>query len=42
MGLVEGGRKVAEVSKELGVSQRAIYVWRRQARIDADLENGPG
>jgi len=38
--LVEGGRKVAEVSKELGVSQQTIYVWRRQARIDAGLEAG--
>jgi len=36
--LVEGGRKIAEVSKELGVSQQTIYVWRRQARIDAGLE----
>ena len=38
--LVEGGRRVAEVSKELGVSQQTIYVWRRQARIDAGLEAG--
>jgi transposase-like protein len=38
--LVEGGRKIAEVSKELGVSQQTIYVWRRQARIDAGLEAG--
>lgn len=38
--LVEGGRKVAEISQELGVSQQTIYVWRRQARIDAGLEAG--
>jgi len=36
--LVEGGRKVSEVSSELGVSEQTIYVWRRQARIDAGLE----
>ena len=33
--LVEGGRKVSEVATELGVSEQTIYVWRRQARIDA-------
>jgi len=32
--LVEGGRKISEVSRELGVSQQTIYVWRRQAPID--------
>ena len=38
--LIEGGRRIAEVSKELGVSQQTIYAWRRQARIDAGLEAG--
>jgi len=38
--LVEGGRKVSEVAAELGVSEQTIYVWRRQARIDAGLEAG--
>ena len=38
--LVEGGRKISQVSKELGVSQQTIYVWRRQARIDAGVEAG--
>ena len=38
--LVEGGRKIAELAKELGVSEQTIYVWRRQARIDAGLEAG--
>jgi len=38
--LVEGGRKVAEVAAELGISEQAIYTWRRQARIDAGLEAG--
>ena len=40
MELVEGGRKVAEVAAELGISQQTIYTWRRQARIDAGLEAG--
>jgi transposase-like protein len=38
--LVEGGRKVSEIASELGVSEQTIYVWRRQARIDAGLETG--
>ena len=38
--LIEAGRKIAEVSDELGVSQQTIYTWRRQARIDAGLEAG--
>ena len=40
VGLVESGRKVSELSTELGVSQQTIYAWRRQARIDAGLEAG--
>jgi len=38
--LVEGGKTVAEVSREFGISEQTIYVWRRQARIDAGLEAG--
>ena len=38
--LVEGGKKVAEVSRDLGISEQTIYVWRRQARIDAGREAG--
>ena len=38
--LVEGGKKVAEVAADLGISQQTIYAWRRQARIDAGLEAG--
>jgi len=30
--LVEGGRKVAEVAAELGISGQSIYTWRRQAK----------
>ena len=38
--LVEGGKRIAEVSRDLGISEQTIYVWRRQARIDAGLEAG--
>ena len=38
--LVEGGRKVAEIAAELGISEQTIYTWRRQARIDAGSEAG--
>ena len=38
--LGEVGRKVSEIASELGVSEQTIYVWRRQARIDAGLETG--
>ena len=37
---VEAGRKVSDIASELGVSEQSIYVWRRQARIDAGLEAG--
>lgn len=38
--LVEGGRRIAEVAAELGISEQSIYTWRRQARIDAGVEPG--
>jgi len=38
--LVEGGRKVAEVADDLGISEQTIYTWRKQARIDSGLEAG--
>jgi transposase-like protein len=38
--LVEGGRKVAEVAAELGISEQTICTCRRQARIDAGIEAG--
>jgi transposase-like protein len=38
--LVEGGRKVAEVAADLGISEQSIYTWRRQARIDDGVELG--
>ena len=38
--LVEGGRRVAEVAADLGISDQSIYTWRRQARIDGGVEPG--
>ena len=32
--LVEAGRKVADVARDLGISEQTIYTWRRQDRID--------
>lgn len=38
--LVEGGRRVADVAADLGISDQTIYNWRRQDRIDRGLEPG--
>jgi transposase-like protein len=38
--LVEAGRKVADVARDLGISQQTIYTWRRQDRIDRGREPG--
>ena len=38
--LVEAGCRVGEVAVDLGISEQSIYVWRRQARIDAGAEPG--
>jgi transposase len=38
--LLAAGRKVADVAHDLGVSEQAIYGWRRQERIDRGLEPG--
>jgi transposase-like protein len=35
--LVEAGRSVADVARDLGISEQSIYTWRRQARIDRGL-----
>lgn len=32
--LVESGRTVSDVARDLGLSQETIYAWRRQQRID--------
>jgi transposase len=38
--LLASGRKVKDVARDLGVSEQAIYGWRRQERIDCGLEAG--
>ena len=38
--LLATGRKVADVARDLGVSEQAIYGWRRQERIDRGLDAG--
>jgi transposase len=38
--LLETGRKVADVARDLGISEQAIHGWRRQERIDRGLEPG--
>jgi transposase-like protein len=38
--LVEGGRRVADVAADLGISEQTVYTWRRQARIDRGDEPG--
>jgi transposase len=32
--LVAAGRKVADVARDLGISEQIVYVWRRQDEID--------
>ncbi len=38
--LIDAGRKVADVARDLGISSQTIYNWRRQHRIDQGLEPG--
>lgn len=38
--LVAAGRKIADVARDLGISNQTIYTWRRQDRIDRGLEPG--
>ena len=35
--LLATGRRVADVARDLGVGEQAIYVWRRRERIDRGL-----
>jgi transposase len=39
--LLAAGLKVADVARDLGVSEQAVYCWRGQERIDRGLEAGP-
>lgn len=38
--LIEAGRPVVEIASDLGISQQTIYTWRRQDRVDRQLEPG--
>jgi transposase-like protein len=38
--LIKAGRTVADVARDLGVSDQMIHSWRRQERIDRGLELG--
>ncbi len=38
--LVEAGRKVTGVARDLGIITQAIHNWRQQDRIDKGLEPG--
>jgi transposase len=38
--LIEAGRPVADVARDLGISAESIYTWRRQDRIDKGLQPG--
>ena len=39
--LLEAGRSVTEVARDLGIPNQTIYVWRRQEAIDKGLVAGP-
>jgi len=38
--LVAAGRKVADVARDLGISEQIVYVWRRQDEIGRGLAPG--
>ena len=38
--LVEAGRPVVDVARDLGISAESTYTWRRQDRIDKGLQPG--
>lgn len=38
--LIAAGRKVADIARDLGVSDQTIYNWRKQDLIDRGLEAG--
>ncbi len=38
--LVEAGRPVVDVARDLGISAQSIYTWRRQDRVDKGLQPG--
>jgi transposase len=38
--LVAAGRRIADIARDLGISDQTVYSWRRQERIDRGLEPG--
>jgi transposase-like protein len=38
--LVEAGRPVADIARDLGISDQTVYNWRRQDRVDRGDEAG--
>jgi transposase-like protein len=38
--LVDAGRRIKDLSEDLGLSEQPLYTWRRQARIDRGDEPG--
>jgi transposase len=38
--LIAGGRSVASIAADLGVSDQTIYTWRKQELIDTGVEPG--
>lgn len=38
--LIEAGRKITDIARDLGISSQTIYNWRRQDRIDRGFEPG--
>lgn len=38
--LLATGRKVADVARDLGISEQVVSIWRRQEQIDRGLEPG--
>jgi len=38
--LLDAGRKVVDLARDLGISNQTIYIWRRQEAIDRGLVAG--
>jgi transposase len=38
--LVETGRPIADIARDLGISDQTVYNWRRQDRVDRGVEPG--
>ncbi|MEZ5202856.1 MAG: transposase [Acidimicrobiales bacterium] len=38
--LVDAGRPIADIARDLGISDQTVYNWRRQDRVDRGVEPG--